>query len=293
MKVSQLVISLLVLLMGVGLIMYSADQQQVMDVLVATHGGGPQVADADATGLRKLNSDLDAEVARISGERSAAIEATEGARVEMRDARDKRNDAEAKLAADKAENEELKVKVESATKSAVQLRDTYNAALTKLKSEGSLDADTSDLGALVEAVKAVVDRENARKKDLETQLEEEKVVREAATEKLAKEKVELNRINGINDRFFKDYMKNGDEFALLAVDMRWRFVAFKVGADSGLVAGDTTPLLVKRGPVEVVKLRIISIKDGMVTAEFDPKTLAPGIRPQVGDLVFRQKPLGS
>ena len=293
MKVSQLVISLLVLLMGVGLIMYSADQQQVMDVLVATHGGGPQVADADATGLRKLNSDLDAEVARISGERSAAIEATEGARVEMRDARDKRNDAEAKLAADKAENEELKVKVDSATKSAVQLRDTYNAALAKLKSEGSLDADTSDLGALVEAVKAVVDRENARKKDLETQLEEEKVVREAATEKLAKEKVELNRINGINDRFFKDYMKNGDEFALLAVDMRWRFVAFKVGADSGLVAGDTTPLLVKRGPVEVVKLRIISIKDGMVTAEFDPKTLAPGIRPQVGDLVFRQKPLGS
>lgn len=293
MKVSQLVISLLVLLMGVGLIMYSADQQQVMDVLVATHGGGPQVADADATGLRKLNSDLDAEVARISGERSAAIEATEGARVEMRDARDKRNDAEAKLAADKAENEDLKLKVESATKSAVQLRDTYNAALSKLKAEGSLDADTSDLGALVEAVKAVVDRENARKKDLETQLEEEKVVREAATEKLAKEKVELNRINGINDRFFKDYMKNGDEFALLAVDMRWRFVAFKVGADSGLVAGDSTPLLVKRGPVEVVKLRIISIKDGMVTAEFDPKTLAPGVRPQVGDLVFRQKPLGS
>ena len=293
MKVSQLVISLLALLMGVGLIMYSADQQQVMDVLVATHGGGPQVADADATGLRKLNSDLDAEVARISGERSAAIEATEGARVEMRDARDKRNDAEAKLAADKAENEDLKVKVESATKTAVQLRDTYNAALAKLKSEGSLDADTSDLGALVEAVKAVVDRENARKKDLETQLEEEKVVREAATEKLAKEKVELNRINGINDRFFKDYMKNGDEFALLAVDMRWRFVAFKVGTDSGLVAGDTTPLLVKRGPVEVVKLRIISIKDGMVTAEFDPKTLAPGVRPQVGDLVFRQKPLGS
>lgn len=293
MKVSQLVISLLVLLMGVGLIMYSADQQQVMDVLVATHGGGPQVADADATGLRKLNSDLDAEVARVSGERSAAIEATEGARVEMRDARDKRNDAEAKLAADKAENEDLKVKVESATKTAVQLRDTYNAALAKLKAEGSLDADTSDLGALVEAVKAVVDRENARKKDLETQLEEEKVVREAATEKLAKEKVELNRINGINDRFFKDYMKNGDEFALLAVDMRWRFVAFKVGADSGLVAGDSTPLLVKRGPVEVVKLRIISIKDGMVTAEFDPKTLAPGVRPQVGDLVFRQKPLGS
>lgn len=293
MKVSQLVISILALLMGVGLVMYSADQQKVMEVLTATHGGGSQVADADATGLRKLNSDLDAEVARISGERAAAIEATEGARVEMRDARDKRNDAVAKLDADKAENEDLKTQVEAAVKAAEQLRDTYNAALAKLKADGALDADTTDLGALVEAIKEVVDRENARKKDLETQLEEEKMVREAATEKLAKEKVELNRITGINERFFKDYMKNGDEFALLAVDMRWRFVAFKVGADSGLVAGDTTPLLVKRGPVEVVKLRIISIKDGMVTAEFDPKTLAPGVRPQVGDMVFRQKPLGS
>ncbi len=293
MKVSQLVISILALLMGVGLVMYSADQQKVMEVLTATHGGGSQVADADATGLRKLNSDLDAEVARISGERAAAIEATEGARVEMRDARDKRNDAAAKLDADKAENEDLKTQVEAAIKAVEQLRDTYNAALAKLKADGALNADTTDLGALVEAVKEVVDRENARKKDLETQLEEEKMVREAATEKLAKEKVELNRITGINERFFKDYMKNGDEFALLAVDMRWRFVAFKVGADSGLVAGDTTPLLVKRGPVEVVKLRIISIKDGMVTAEFDPKTLAPGVRPQVGDMVFRQKPLGS
>ncbi len=293
MKVSQLVISILALLMGVGLVMYSADQQQVMDVLTATHGGGSQVADADATGLRKLNSELDAEVARVSGERAAAIEATEGARVEMRDARSKRDDAVAKLDADKAENENLKTQVEAAVKAAEQLRDTYNTALTRLKTDGALDADTTDLGALVEAIKAVVDRENARKKDLETQLEEEKVVREAATEKLAKEKVELNRIVGINDRFFKDYMKNGDEFALLAVDMRWRFVAFKVGKDSGLMAGDSTPLLVKRGPVEVVKLRIISIKEGMVTAEFDPKTLAPGVRPQVGDLVFRQKPLGS
>ena len=88
-------------------------------------------------------------------------------------------------------------------------------------------------------------------------------------------------------------MKNGDEFALLAVDMRWRFVAFKVGTDSGLVAGDSTPLLVKRGPIEVVKLRIVSISNGMAVAEFDPATLKPGVRPQVGDLVFRQKPIGS
>ncbi len=255
MKVSQLVISLLVLILGGGLAMYSADQQKVMELLVATHGGGPQISDADAVGLRKLNVDLDAEVARISGERSAAIDATEGARVEMRDMRDKRNDSQAKLDADKAELADLKIQVE--------------------------------------AIKAVVDRENARKQDLETRLEEERTVRTAATEKLAKEKIELNRINGINDRFFKDYMKNGDEFALLAVDMRWRFVAFKVGADSGLVAGDSTPLLVKRGAVEVVRLRIVSVSNGMVVAVFDPATLKPGVRPQVGDRVFRQKPIGS
>ena len=75
--------------------------------------------------------------------------------------------------------------------------------------------------------------------------------------------------------------------------MRWRFVAFKVGADSGLVAGDSTPLLVKRGAVEVVRLRIVSVSNGMVVAVFDPATLKPGVRPQVGDRVFRQKPIGS
>ena len=293
MKVSQLIISLLVLLLGAGLAMYSADQQKVMELLVATHGGGSQISDADATGLRKLNADLDAEVARISGERSAAIDATEGARVEMRDMRDKRNDSQAKLDADKAELADLKIQVDATTKTAEQLRDTYNAALAKLKSAGSLEADSTNLTEVVEAIKAVVDREYARKQDLETRLDEERTVRTAATEKLAKEKIELNRINGINDRFFKDYMKNGDEFALLAVDMRWRFVAFKVGTDSGLVAGDSTPLLVKRGPVEVVKLRIVSISNGMAVAEFDPATLKPGVRPQVGDLVFRQKPIGS
>lgn len=292
MKISQLIISILVLLLGGGLAMYSDDQQKVMQLLVATHGGGSQISDSDAGGLRKLTLDLSAESARISGERAEAIKATEGARVEMRDIRGKRNDSESKLAQDKAELDGLNSQISATKKSVDQLRESYDAAIAKLKENG-IEADSDGLTDVLEAIKAIVEREKARSQELETSLEEEKTVRAAATEKLAKEKVELNRVNGINDRFFKDYMKNGDEFALLAVDMRWKFVVFHAGKDSGLVAGDATPLLVKRGPIDVVPLRIVSIKDGQVVAEFKLEDLAPGVRPQVGDLVFRKKPIGS
>ena len=97
MKISQLLASILVLLAGGAAIMYSSDQQKVMDVLIASHGGGQQVDASSATGLRKLNLDLDAERGTISSERAAAVKAAEAARVEMTDSNVKRNEAQAKL----------------------------------------------------------------------------------------------------------------------------------------------------------------------------------------------------
>ena len=70
-------------------------------------------------------------------------------------------------------------------------------------------------------------------------------------------------------------------------------MVFNVGPESGLIAGDATPLLVKRGDVVVAPLRIVTISKGMVVAEYDPKQLVPGVRPEVGDRVFRVKPLGN
>lgn len=294
MKISQLVISILVVLLGGAVAMYSADQQKAMNIVTAAHGGGSQVSDADATGLRKANQELEAEAARIVGERSEAIKRSEAARVEMRDRRDKRNDAEAKLAADKQTLADTRKKVDAVNESVEQIRTAYNAALEQLRASGNVEVPTaSSFAEVMDAIKSVVDREVERTKTLTTQLEEQVTLREAAMQKLAKEKVELARLQGINDRFFKNYVHNGDEFTILAADSHWRFVVFKAGADSGLVAGDATPMLVKRGETVITPVRIISIKDGLVIAEFDPEKLNAGLRPEIGDRAFRMKPLGN
>lgn len=294
MKISQLVISILVVLLGGAVAMYSSDQQKAMNIVTAAHGGGSQVSDADATGLRKANQELEAEAARIVGERAEAIKRSEAARVEMRDSRDKRNDAEAKLATDKQNLQDTRKKVEAVNASVEQFRAAYNASLGQLRSSGNVEVSASSgFAEVMDAIKGVVDQELERTKTLAAQLEEQTTLREAAMQKLAKEKVELARLQGINDRFFKNYIHNADEFTILAADSHWRFVVFKAGADSGLIAGDSTPLLVKRGDTVITPVRIISIKDGLVIAEFDIDKLAAGLRPEIGDRAIRMKPLGN
>lgn len=294
MKISQLLASILVLLAGGAAIMYSADQQKVMDVVIAVHGGGQQVDASSATGLRKLNQDLDAERGTVSAERAAAVKGAEAARVEMRDSMVKRDEAQTKLDEHKGALDGVRRKVEAMKKSVEELRSSLDAALAEIKSSASLDVgEGASPEAVLASIRAIVEREQKRTEEITEKLNDWQAARTAATEKLAKEKVELNRLTAINDKFFTDYSKNDDEYPLLAVDSRWKFVVFNVGPDSGLIAGDATPLLVKRGDVVVAPLRIVTISKGMVVAEFDPKQLQPGVRPEVGDRVFRVKPLGN
>ena len=294
MKISQLLASILVLLAGGAAIMYTADQQKVMDVVIATHGGGQQVDASSATGLRKLNQELDAERGAVSSERAAAVKGAEAARVEMRDSQVKRDEAQTKLDDHKNVLKGVRGKVEAMKKSVEELRSSLEAALAEIKSSASLDvADGASTEAVLASIREVVEREQKRTEEITAKLNDWQAARTAATEKLAKEKVELNRLTAINDKFFTDYSKNDDEYPLLAADSRWKFVVFNVGPDRGLIAGDATPLLVKRGDVVVAPLRIVTISKGMVVAEYDPKQLQPGVRPEVGDRVFRVKPLGN
>lgn len=294
MKISQLLASILVLLAGGAAIMYTADQQKVMDVVIATHGGGQQVDASSATGLRKLNQDLDAERGTVSSERAAAVKGTEAARVEMRDSMVKRDDAQGKLDEHKASLDGVRRKVEAMKKSVEELRASLESALAEIKSSASLDVGAgASTEAVLASIRSIVEKEQKRTEEITEKLNDWQAARSAATEKLAKEKVELNRLTAINDKFFTDYSKNDDEYPLLAADSRWKFVVFNVGPDSGLIAGDATPLLVKRGDVVVAPLRIVTISKGMVVAEYDPKQLQPGVRPEVGDRAFRVKPLGN
>lgn len=294
MKISQLLVSILVLLAGGAVIMYSADQQKVMDVVIAVHGGGQQVDASSASGLRKLNQDLDAERGSVASERAAAVKTVEANRVEMRDSLTKRDEAQTKLDGHKAELSDVRAKVDAMNESVEKVRVAFNAALAEMKNSEALSVDASaDFATVLESIKGVVEREEKRTEEINERLNDWQSARAAATEKLAKEKVELNRLTAINDKFFNDYSKNDDEFPLLAVDARWKFVVFNVGPDSGLIAGDANPLLVKRGNEVITKLRIVTISKGMVVAEYDPAQLRPGIRPELGDRVFRDEPMGN
>jgi hypothetical protein len=294
MKISQLLASILMLAAGGAAIMYSADQQKVMDVLIAAHGGGQQVDASSATGLRKMNQDLDAERGTVASERAAAVKVVEANRVEMRDSNTRRDEAQAKLDADKAELQTVRSKVEAMNESVEKVRVAFNTAVAELKNSEALSVDASaDFATVLESIKGVVEREEKRTQEINERLNDWQAARAAATEKLAREKVELNRLTAINDKFFTDYTKNDDEFPVLAVDARWKFVVFNVGSDSGLVAGDANPMLVKRGDEVITALRIVTISKGMAVAEFDPAKLPAGIRPELGDRVFRVQPLGN
>ncbi|MBR2145805.1 MAG: hypothetical protein IJ956_09720, partial [Akkermansia sp.] len=246
MKISQLLASVLVLLCSGAAIMYSADQQKVMDVVIATHGGGQQVDASSATGLRKLNQDLDAERGTVSAERAAAVKAAEAARIEMRDSVVKRDEIQAKLEDHKSSLDGVRAEVKAMQVKVEALKESFNKAMAKITSSDALQVDASaDFGEVLESIKSVVKAQEERAGKLNEELSEADAKCKKATEELAAKEVELNRLTAINDKFFTDYNKNDDEYPLLAVDARWKFVVFNAGPDSGLVPGDATPVLVK------------------------------------------------
>ncbi len=292
MKISQLVIVIVLAGLGVMGIKYTMDQGRTMDLLIAAHGGGPLVEDADATGLRKEKAALTLEASTAATQRAEAVKASESARIEMTDIRNKRDDAKTQLANDTAERDEWVEKAKPAEKKLAQLKEEYEKAAEGLKNIPELGGET-DVSAIMESLREIVSNAKETQQKLAEDLEAKKQVTAAATEKVAAETVEFERVKAINDRFFSNYNKNKDEYPIQAVDTRWNFVVFNVGKESGLVAGDTTPMLVKRNGALLAKLRIVSVTGGQVIAEYDPTQLPAGVRLETGDLAFREKPLGS
>lgn len=297
MKLSQLAISLLVLVAGGALVYVSGQQQKAMTIVTHTHGGGSQIDNASATGLRALNNELNATAAKVAGERATAVNATESARVEVRDQKDKCALAEDALKAKQAERKSLE---DELTKQKEDKTLGSWVADAKQQSAGSSDLDavidmcsdeTPDYDGAVEKLGDIYKTQGEEAETLQknlTKVGEELTAQEA---ELKKQQAELARLNEINDRFFREYTKNGQEFSIEAADASWKYVTFRVGADSGLVKDE--PLLVKRGSTVITVLRITSIKDGQIIAEFDVDALPAGLRPAVGDRVFRLKPLGN
>ncbi len=292
MKISQLIIVVILAGLGVWGISESLSQRKSMELVITAHGGGPLVEDADATGLRKEKAAITLEASTAATQRAEAVKASESARIEMTDARNKRDDAKAQLENDTAEHEEWVEKAKPAEKRLAELKEEYEKIASDLKNIPELGGET-DVTAIMENLREIVANAKETQQKLTEDLEAKKQTCEAATKKVADETVEFERVKAINDRFFSDYNKNKDEYPILAVDTRWKFVVFNAGKDSGLVAGDTTPMLVKRNGNLLAKLRIVSVTAGQVIAEYDPAQLPACVTIEKGDLAFREKPLGS
>lgn len=288
MKISVLIICLLTLGLGVATYVYTANQQATMKLLIGASGG---TDDANPTGLRLVNKELDVELATSSKERNEALKSAQDALVMMQMAAEARNSSENAMNSATSDRDDMVEKVKDMEARAEEIHAQEAKMLKFLRSLPSMD--DVDLGSAVEKLRTVVEEEAERNKTLTASLEEKTTLREAATKRAAETKAEAERLEGINDEFFKSYTKNEREYPVLAVDSRWKFIVFNVGEDSGLVVGDSVPMLVRRGDEAVVSLRIVNISGGQVIAEYNKDELPPGTQIRIGDIVFRQKPAGS
>lgn len=289
MKISALIICLLTLGLGAAAYVYTSNQETTMKMLIGASGG---VDDANPTGLRLVNKGLDVEVAAASKERQEALKASQDALVMMQLAAEAKANAEKGMNEATTDRDDLVEKVKDMEARAEEIHAQEEKMLEFLRSLPSLGDDV-DLGTAVEKLRGVVEEEAERNRALTASLEEKTTLRKAATEKAASSLAECERLEGINKNFFESYTKNEKEYPVLAVDTRWKFVIFNAGEDSGLIVGDSTPMLVRRGDDAVISLRIVSISGGQVIAEYQKEHLPAGVQIQVGDVVFREKPAGN
>lgn len=287
MKIAPLIAIIATLGLGVAGWMYSSQQQTTMKLVVGVTGG----PDGSA-GLKATNSALDSSVASISTERKKALDAVAEASTLLQRAKEELASAESELARQEAALEDVKEKVADAKSRQDEIQAELDALLVFFRSLPALSS-VSDLTEAVASLESSVNEEKERAATLASELESKVTVRDAAAKKVAELTAELERVDGVNRRFEEQYRKNDDEFTILAVDPRWKFVVFNAGKDSGLVAGGSTPLLVKRGDVMIARLHVVSISGGQVVAEFIPEELPAGVALEVGDRVFMQKPHGS
>ena len=287
MKIAPLIAIIVTLGLGVAGFMFSSQQQTTMKLVFGVAGG----ADG-AGGLKAVNQTLDGNVASISGERKKALEASAEAATMLQRSAEELAQAESELSAQESALADMQDKVKEARARQDEIQAELDALLAFFRSLPAL-ASVSDLNEAVATLESTVNEEKEKASTLTTELESKVTVRDAAAKKVAAETAELERLDGANRRFEEEYRKNDDEFTILAVNPRWKFVVFNVGKDSGVVAADSHPLLVKRGDAVIAKLRVVSISANQVIAEFKSEDLPAGIMLEVGDRVFMQKPIGS
>ena len=153
--------------------------------------------------------------------------------------------------------------------------------------------EDSDLDSAVEDLGKKVQEGASEYASLLEDREKHAARREELKKEVADRETELESKNEINERFMQAYRRNGEDFAISAVDPQWHFIVFRAPADSGIFPGDSDTLIVQRNGVAITTLRVVSVNNGQVVAEYDEQKLPSGVVPEVGDRVFRKAVQGS
>lgn len=266
---------------------YAANQSTTMRMLVDARTG----LTSDPAGIVLVNKNLETEAATVAKKRAEALKKNEEALLLARRAVEDMEAAQSALESSKGDLESIKEKIAEAEQTSKQVEEENNKMLDAMHSVPLLaDASPEDANSRIEEyVKSYGEEYDKLKSDLDH--------KESERAKLLTEvsglEVDLAERKAANERFMETYRKNGEEFVINAVDPEWHFVVFSAGNDSGLFPGDATKLLVHRNGAAITTLRVVSVSGGQIVAEYDEKTLPHGVQLEVGDRIFRQKPLGS
>lgn len=292
MKISQLVLVLVVLGLGGAGLYYSLEQQKDYELIVQLHGGGQQVDDADAQGLRKENKALTSTQASLAESRSKALAEAKASKVTMRDMRATSEETNRQLVEANQEIQAQEKRYAAAQEKLKKIADSI-AAAAEQASQSSLQIEPdASLTEIVDAIKTEVTRLTTEQKELSAEKDDLEALLAAARDKVAKEEVELGNLRQQAADTRKRFLENEDEYTVAAVDNHWNFVVINLGSNSSLGVGDDNQLIVKRDGNSIARLRVVSIAGGQAVADFDPAQIKKGQRIEIGDSAIRVKPFG-
>lgn len=266
---------------------YAANQSTTVRMLVDARTG----FSSDPDGLTLLNRDLETEAATVAKKRADALKANEEAKVMAQKAREDMEAALSELEICKGKLEEIREKIAEARAKAKQIEEENERVLNALHSVPLLaDVTPEEASGRIEEYLKEFETEYEK---LSTDLERKVAERNKMTNEVGGLTVDLQNRTDANIRFMETYRRNGEEFVVTAVDPQWHFVVFSAAPGHGLFPGDPTKLLVHRNGVSITTVRVVSVSGGQIVAEYDEKTLPRGVQIEIGDRIFRQKPLGS
>lgn len=266
---------------------YAANQSTTMRMLVDAHTG----LGTEPEGIAQLNKNLETEAAMVAKRRADALAANQEARELARKAREDMEAVQAELERSRGELEEIQGKISEAEARRKEVEEENRKVIDAMHSVPLLaDASPEEANGVIE--NHVKEFDSAYEK-LAADLESKQQERAKLNAEVAGLEVALKKRQDTNTRFMETYRRNGEEFVVDSVNPDWHYVVFDAGKDHGFFPGDPTKLLLYRNGISIATLRIVNVNGSQIVAEYDETTLPRGITVEVGDRIFRQKPLGS